>query len=430
MKNLLLILFAVAVTVSGYAQNKPTNIIFIMADDLGAECLQSYGGESYNTPNLDNLAKDGLLFTNAYTAPLCTPTRVQVLTGQYPFRNGWPGGIWVQPEEKQFLDPDVFNFARMLSNTSYATAISGKWQLGRFEYHPDHLSQLGFDEHCMWTWIYDDPIPDYVEKESGKPLARYWDPGIWQNGRLLKDVKGKYGPDIYTSFLLNFMEKKQSKPFLLYYPMALPHFPFERVPGEEKGKSRPENFKDMIEYMDMLVGKFVKKTEELGISDNTIIIFTGDNGTDREMTSVFKGRELQGEKGLLTDAGARIPFLVKWPGVVQPGTVSDALIDLSDMLPTFAEISGAEIPEDYPLDGKSIMPILQGNKKQIRDWVFCQVNDNWFYRTKNYRLHNDGSFYYLPEHYKPEKIDPGKSKGANKVYDQLLKQAKSDGLIQ
>lgn len=429
MKNFILLLFTITITASGFAQNKPPNIIFIMADDVGAECLQCYGGESYSTPNLDNLAKDGLLFTNAYTAPLCTPTRVQVLTGQYPFRNGWTGGIWEQPEDKQFLDPEVFNFARALKQAGYATAVSGKWQLGRFENHPDHLSQLGFDQHCMWTWMYDGPVPDDVEVETGNRLARFWNPGIWQNGRILKDVKGKYGPDIYSDFLLDFMEEHQSEPFLLYYSMSLPHFPFVRVPGVEEGKSRPENFKDMIEYMDMLVGKFVLKTEELGISDNTVIIFTGDNGTDREMTSVFKGRELQGEKGWLTDAGTRVPFLVKWPEVVQPGTVSDAMIDLSDMLPTFAEIAGAKIPDNHQLDGKSIVPILQGDKKQTRNWVFCQVNDNWFYRTKNYRLHSDGSFYYLPAHYAPQKIDPGKSKKSKKIYNQLQQQAKSENLI-
>ena len=429
MKSVLFITFLLFIYASAFSQNKPPNIIFIMADDVGAECLQCYGGESYRTPSLDNLANEGFLFTNAYTAPLCTPTRVQVLTGQYPFRNGWTGGIWEQPKNQQFLDPDIYTFARMLNQAGYATAVSGKWQLARFENHPNHLSQLGFDEHCMWTWKYDDPIPDDIESESGNRLARYWNPGIWQNGAILTNVKGKYGPDIYSDFLLNFMEKHQSEPFLLYYSMALSHFPFVRVPGEKEGKSRFQNFKDMIEYMDMLVGKFIKKTDELDISDNTIIIFTGDNGTDREMTSLFKGRELKGEKGLLTDAGTRVPFIVKWPGVAQQGTVCDALIDLTDMLPTFAEIAGIEIPDNYQLDGKSIVPLLRGNKKQTRDWIFCQVNNDWFYRTKNYRLHRNDSFYYLPDHYSPEKIYPGKSKKANKIYNQLRQQAKSEHLI-
>jgi len=413
-----------------FAQEKPPNIIFIMADDVGAECLRSYGGESYATPELDKLAESGMRFTQAYTAPLCTPTRVQVLTGQYPYRNGWSGGIWTFPKEKQFVNPSIFNFGRMLKEAGYATAIAGKWQLARFENHPDHLTKLGFDAHCLWTWTYESSVPDGVGFEGKNKPARFWHPGIWQNGEILPDVAGKYGPDIYTDFLLEFMEQHREGPFLLYYPMALSHFPFVRVPGKAEGKSKQENFKDMVEYMDALVGKFVQKTEELGIAENTVIIFTGDNGTDKEMSSVIDGQRLQGGKGSLTDAGTRVPLLVKWSGVVEAGSTSNALVDLTDMLPTFAEVAQANIPNSHTVDGKSIFPLLTGKKQTVRDWVFCQVDDRWFFRTENHRLHHDGSFYHLPEHYSPEKIDPKKDKAAKKVHRRLVKAAKTEGLLE
>ena len=320
-------------TVKAQNADKP-NIIFIMADDVGAECLQGYGGQSYQTPNLDKLADNGIRFTNAFTTPLCTPTRVQVMSGQYPFRNGWTGGIWNQPEDKQFLDPQLFNFARMLKNEGYATAVAGKWQLARFENQPDHPRDIGFDEYCLWTWRYTNDLPEYVNMEgAGKP-ARFWNPGIWRNGSIMKDVKGKYGPDIYTDFLLDFIDKHLTQPFFIYYPMALAHFPFVAVPGTEEGGTKQENFNHMIKYMDMLVGKFVKQLEDLGISDNTLVIFTGDNGTDRNMTSKVNGKVLQGGKGNLNDAGTRVPFILKWPAVAEEGKVVDDLVDLSDVLPT------------------------------------------------------------------------------------------------
>lgn len=411
------------------AQDKP-NIVLIMADDVGAEVLQTYGGESYSTPNLNKLAENGLQFNYAFTTPLCTPTRAQVMSGQYPFRNGWTGGIWEQPEDNQYMSPSIFNFAQMLKNTGYTTAVAGKWQLARFDNRPDHPENVGFDEHCLWTWQYDKSLPPGVAMEGPEKPARFWSPGIWQNGKIMQDVAGKYGPDIYTNFLLDFMERHQSQPFFVYFPMTLAHFPFVYTPGTTAGGSKQENFTKMVPYMDMLVGKIVQKLETLGLRENTLLVFTGDNGTDRNQSSRWKGKPVPGGKGNMTDAGTRVPLIVSWPGITPASQQVNHLVDLSDMLPTFAEAAGAEIPPNHFVDGQSILPLIKGDSGETRDWIFCQLGNQWFFRTKEYRLHQDGTFYQMKGFYEPEEITIIDEAATMKVKKELEKAAKIYGLKQ
>ncbi len=421
--------FSAQTSEASEGDKKPPNIILIMADDLGAECLESYGGESYNTPNLNELAEQGIQFTNAFATPLCTPSRVQLMTGQYPFRNGWTGGIWTFPKEEQSLDPQIFNFGRMLKERGYATAVAGKWQLTRFEDHPMHLQNMGFDQHCLWTWQYDGELPEYISLENpGKP-SRFWNPGIWKNGALMKEVKGKFGPDIYTDFLLDFIEQHQSEPFFVYYPMALPHWPYINVPGmEEDQLTEKEQFTAMVEYTDGLVGKFMQKLKALGISDNTLLVFTGDNGTDQSKTSRINGRKVKGGKHTLTDAGARVPFLVRWPNNATQADKIDALVDFSDILPTFAEVAGSGIPASHKVDGESFLPLITGKRQQIRKWVFCQQEQDWFLRTKEYRLYKDGTFEYMQSHYSPKEVDVQENKEAAQKWRYLQKVAEDLGV--
>lgn len=411
------------------------NIIFIMADDLGAECLGCYGGQDYDTPRLDGLARTGLQFDNAYCTPLCTPTRVEVMTGQYPCHNGWPAGIWTKPREKQFLDPDMFNFAHLLQNAGYATAVAGKWQLARFEDRPHHARNIGFDEHCLWTWLYS-KAPDSIRMEGRNKPSRFWGPGMWRNGSLMEDTKGKFGPDICADFLIDFIEKHRSDPFFVYYPMNLTHWPFVPVPGMEgdkdgtrKGKTAKRNFGAMVEYTDMIVGRIADKLDDLGIRENTLLIFTGDNGTAKDIRSKYKGSMLRGGKHDLTDAGARVPFIVDWPGQTPQGEVVDDLIDFSDMLPTFADASGASIPPDHKVDGRSILPQIRGRKGKPRDWVFCQRGGGWFLRSKNWRLRSNGQFVRMAGHYSPKEVDTEKNAEAARAKKRLQKVARSLGVM-
>jgi arylsulfatase A len=244
----------------------------------------------------------------------------------------------------------------------------------------------------------------------------------------MEDVAGKYGPDIYTDFLLDFMERHQSEPFFVYFPMTLAHFPFVHTPGTAEGGSKQENFAKMVPYMDMLVGRIVRKLEVLGLRENTLLVFTGDNGTDRNQASQWKGKEIKGGKGNMTDAGTRVPLIVSWPGTTPTNRQVNDLVDLSDMLPTFAEAAGVDIPPSHKIDGRSILARLKGEGAQKRDWIFCQLGDQWFFRNKDYRLHQDGTFYRMKDFYEPNRIEQDNAE-TEIIRRELEKAAKKFGLI-
>lgn len=381
---------------------KPPNIVLIMADDLGTECLGCYQGSSYKTPNIDALASQGVRFENCYCTPLCTPSRVQLMLGQYPFRSGWYKGIWLLPEEEQLLDPKQPNFAHVLKSRGYATAVAGKWQLGHFEDRPDHAEECGFDEHCLWRWAYGDVV-----------YSRYWSPGIWQNGKPLEDAEGKFAPDIYTQFMIDFIRRNASGPFFAYYSMTLPHEPFIMPPGAEEdqegtkegGMRAQKNFKAMVEYMDGLVGQIVRTVDGLGLREKTLILFTSDNGTPMQIHSNLKRRRIPGGKFMLNESGSRVPLIASWQGETPKESVCDALVDFTDVMPTFAELAGAELPRDVHLDGKSFLPLIRGRIGEIRKWVFCQKGSDWFIRDKRYRLRSNGKFHDMRYRYAPKPIE-------------------------
>ena len=236
-----------------YCQSSKPNIILIMADDLGYECLSCNGSQSYQTPHLDALAASGIRFEHCYSQPLCTPSRVQLMTGRYNFRNYKMFG---------FLDIEEITFANILKDAGYATCIAGKWQLSNGLEGP-HLA--GFDEYCLWQ-IY--------RKIAGKMVvgSRYADPTIHVNGQLLTMTDGKYGPDIFCDYIMNFMERKKSGPFLVYYPMVLTHDPFSPPPDHphwavDKFANDTTYFAGMVSYMDKIVGRLVKKLDELKLRD-------------------------------------------------------------------------------------------------------------------------------------------------------------------
>lgn len=388
------------------SERRVPNLVVIMADDLGPECLGCYGGTSYRTPNLDRLARTGVRFENAYGTPLCTPSRVQLMTGRYPFRTGWDNLIEREPVYgKDYLDPKrETTFAHVLQSAGYRTAVAGKWQLARFDEHPEHPSACGFDEYRLWTWKYDGDKP-----------SRYWSPGIWQDGALLEGTEGRFGPDLYTDFLLSFFRRNRARPILAYYPMALTHGPFVAPPGTggagSRARSRPEvqqNFGTMVTYMDHLVGRIVGALDELGLRENTLILFTGDNGSPRQIRSRLGRRTIPGEKAHLTEAGARVPLIANWKGTTPEGRVSDALVDFSDLLPTCAEMAGTPPPVGTVLDGRSLLPLLQGRAGRERDWIYCQLQGDWFIRSKRWRLRKNGELADMTDRYAPRVVaEPG-----------------------
>lgn len=358
------------------------NIVFIMADDFGYECVGANGGTSYQTPVLDQMAKEGMRFEHCYSQPICTPSRVKLMTGISNVRNYVKFG---------FLEPKQTTFAQVLKKEGYATCIVGKWQLQGGLKGPNHF---GFDEYCLWQ----------VDRRP----SRYPNPGLEMNGKQVDFTKGEYAPDIVSDFACDFISKNKDKPFLLYYPMILTHCPFEPTPdskdwdpkskGSPTYKGKVQYFGDMVSYMDKIIGKLLKKLDDEGLRENTLVVFVGDNGTDTPVVSDLNGRKVAGAKGKMHDGGNRVPCIASWPGTVPAGKVSKEILDFSDFLPTFCEMSGTPIPSK--VDGRSLLKTLKGSGEKHRQWIYMWYSRNGgnkqareFARNQRYKLYGDGKYY-------------------------------------
>lgn len=393
--------------------SSPPNIVLIMADDIGYECFGSYGGVSYRTPRLDQLAAGGLRFTQCHSQPLCTPSRVQIMTGQYNVRNYSRFG---------HLDPAQRTFAHDLREQGYATAIAGKWQLGGDRHA---ISALGFDEHCLW----------WMERKSW----RYGNVGeLIRNREVLPGGRGDYGPDVVNAFVLDFIERHRAGPFFVYYPMMLPHAPFVPTPlsagGAGPREESPRYFADMVAYMDLLVGRVIDKLEALGLRDKTLVIFLSDNGTHSDCRSeLMDGTVIQGGKGRTMDAGTRVPMIVSWPGTAPAGLVSEGLVDFSDIVPTLQAAAGHMPAADRVCDGVSLLPVFKGERATTRQWSYCwyakegQESDvTVFARDARFKLYGDGRFYDVPRDPLEERPLPAASLGPEGVSARARLQAVID----
>ncbi len=379
------------------------NIVLIMADDLGYETIGANGGTSYKTPVLDRLAATGARFEHCYAQPLCTPSRVKIMTGRHNVRNYVKFG---------YLDTKETTFGHILKEAGYATCIAGKWQLNENRNtNPEMLNRpkhFGFDEWCLWQLT----TSGRITVKGKRVDARYVHPVLSINGKLHDVMKDKYGPKVCTDHILDFMERNREKPFFVYYPMILTHCPFTITPNspewqdsEKRKASRSykgdaKYFSDMVSYMDTLVGMIVDKLDELGLRENTLVMFIGDNGTDKPVVSKMDGRTVAGGKGKTTDAGTRVPFIANQPGTVKEGVVCTDPVDFSDFLPTICAATGTAPPADRPIDGESFLPLLKGEPCDRRDWIYCWYSRSGkrkqamiFARTRRYKLYASGKFY-------------------------------------
>ena len=377
---------------TGQANDQP-NIILIMADDMGYEALSSNGSESCKSPNLDKLATNGVRFTNCFSNPICTPSRVKLMTGQYNVRNyvkfGW-------------LDREQTTFAHQLKAAGYATAIAGKWQLGRDKDSPQHF---GFEQSCLWQHTRSGRSNEY-----GKNIdRRFVNPQLEFNGVEKDFTNGEYGPQVCTDFICDFIDKNKKKPFLVYYPMILTHCPFDPTPDSTdwdpkrlgsttyKGdRNDPQrHFRDMVAYADKAVGQIVSQLGKSGVRDNTLIIFTGDNGTDTPIVTPWNGKKVLGGKGTMSDTGTRVPLIVNWPaGIRKAGRVVDDLVEFTDVFPTICEVTTAKLPKNHPGDGASIVPVLRNQAgARKKDWVYIWYRKQVMVRNKQYSFvaKQDGS---------------------------------------
>jgi arylsulfatase A len=388
--------FLLIISCKSETPKESPNIILIMADDMGYESLSTYGSTSYTTPILDELASNGIKFDNCVSQPLCTPSRVKIMTGLFNYRNYDYFG---------HLNTNQFTFGNLLKEAGYATCIAGKWQLNGLAYKneiPDwddntKPNKLGFDEYCLWQLT-----------KTGKEGGRYADPLIEENGKLLARNDEDYGPDIFSNYILDFIDRKKEVPFFIYYPMVLVHDPFVPTPDSKewadetlRKKKDTSYYKDMVTYTDKIVGRIIHKLEELDIVDNTIIIFTGDNGTHPTIYSHTKEGVIRGGKGNTIDAGTHVPLIISWPKKIKKGFVHKGLIEFSDFFTTFADM----VEKDVESDGKSFYPLLNGEKYETRRTAFVHYDPKWnkrvsqyrnqFIRTIDYKLYQDGKFYNL-----------------------------------
>lgn len=404
------------------ASRPRANVILILADDLGYETIGANGGTSYKTPVLDRLAATGVRFTQCYVQPLCTPTRIQLMTGQYNVRNYVDFGS---------MNPRLKTFANFFKEAGYATCIVGKWQLGRAV---DLPRTFGFDEACLW-------------QHTRRP-GRYKNPGLEINGKEVDYSRGEYGPDIVNDYALDFITRHKEKPFLLYYPMMLTHSPYDPTPdspdyneraGKAKGKGKGKaaggidpHFADMVAYMDKLLGKLVARLDQLGVRDNTLLLFVGDNGTGKGTRSMMGSRLVIGGKGEPNASGMHVPLMASWPGKTASGKVCTDLVDSSDFLPTICEAAGVSIPSTWTVDGKSFYPQLRGEKGSPRAWYYSWYAPRGkmvaeFAATARYKLYRTGKFYDLeqdPEETRPLPVKDlqGDAAGAARLLQSVLDQ--------
>jgi len=367
------------------------NIILIMADDVGFEAFSAYGGTSYQTPHLDRLAATGMRFDRAFSQPLCTPSRVQIMTGQYNFRNYEQFGI---------LNPEERTFAHMLRDAGYTTGVVGKWQLQE-ESDRQMPHEMGFDEYFLW------------KLGQGDYWHRYKHPVLVGHDTPRDTLWGKYGPDQFASFAEGFIERHKEDPFFLYYPMVLPHRPFQPTPDQPifedyamettqdtmQSLRDPSYFGDMVTYMDGIVGRIADKLEAEGIRENTLLLFTSDNGTHWRVVSQFGTQTIQGDKGHTTRAGMHVPLIAHWPGTIRPGTSRD-LINFTDFVPTLADAADAPPKQRPETDGLSFYPTLLGQDGRTREWLFVDYRDGKgtfdprrLVQDETYKLYENGEFY-------------------------------------
>jgi len=355
MKNLLFLLLFLSIGhISTAQKTKKPNIIFILADDLGIGNISCYGSDQFKTPNIDKLASTGMRFTQ----PFRTGTTNQDRVGK------------LEPA-KEICLPSV------LKTAGYTSLMVGKWS--QFPLQP---SDFGFDEYMRF-------------QASGK----YWNTqpsnkSYTKNGKVVPLLDGEYLPDLMHNQVVDFISKNKKNPFFAYYSMS--HIHGEILPTPDSKPDSKDLYTDNINYMDKLVGKLVKALDSLKMRENTLIVFMGDNGTafmgdngtaaEGATRATVNGKKLSGKKGDMLECGSLVPWIVNWKSSIKAGKVINDLVDATDWIPTFAALTGAKLPENVILDGKSFAPQLKGEKGTPREWIFMELGNQWYVREDKWKL--------------------------------------------
>lgn len=363
------------------------NVVYIMCDDLGYGDVGPYGQKRIKTPNVDKLAAEGMRFTQHYSgSPVCGPSRSCFLTGQHtghtPIRaNPRHARNWDRATGDPPLPADVATFPKLFKDAGYATAVIGKWGLGRPGTSGGPENQ-GFDHFFGYA--------DHT------PAHNYYPKDLWRNGERV-DLKDKqYSHDLFANDALQFVRKQAGKPFLLYLAFTIPHgrlqVPSVEPYANETWPDVEKRFAAMITRMDGDVGRLMTLLKELKIEDNTIVVFTSDNGPHEEPRHSLEffdsNGPLRGAKREVYEGGIRVPFIVRWPGKIAGGATSDFACANWDFFPTAAELLGAPMPKG--IDGVSILPTLMGNTEQQKPhaslyWEFNELGGQQAMRMREWK---------------------------------------------
>lgn len=366
----------------GAPKPKPVNIVLIFMDDMGYGDLGCYGATGYTTPNLDNMASQGVRFTNFVSAQaVCSASRAGIMTGCYPNRVGISGAL--MPDSKIGLNPEEETIAEVLKKQNYKSAAIGKWHLGHLkEFLP---LQQGFDEYLglpysndMWP-VYYDGIP--MNSSVNNRKSNYPQLPLIEGNEKIKELKTLDDQSelttIYTERAVRFITENKKNPFFLYMAHSMCHVPLA-VSGKFKGKSQQGLFGDVIMEIDWSVGEILKTLEKNGLTKNTLVVFTSDNGPWLNFGNhAGSAGGLREGKGNSFEGGQREPCIIKWPGHIAEGTICNKLASTIDLLPTFAEITHSDLPKKK-IDGVSILPLLLGDVNANPRETFL-----YYYRKNN-----------------------------------------------
>ena len=335
------------------AAEQPPNLIFILIDDQGYYDLGCYGATELATPHIDQLAAEGVRFTDYYAAaPICSPSRVGILTGCYPRRVGL--ATWVQRADSKIgIHPNELTLAELLRDAGYATACIGKWHLGA---QPPFLPRAqGFDQYFGLLHNLDPVETVYFEEEGGVPLMR--------NGEIVKRPADPAElTAAYTDEAISFMRANKKKPFFLYMPHTMAHIPLGVTP-DFAGSSNFGLYGDVLQSLDYHVGRLMEELTNLGIADNTVVVYASDNGRGPGRNP---SQPIQGGKLSTWEGGIRVPCIAWGPGVgVKAGQSTDTVTRAMDWYPTFATLAGIKVPDGRVLDGRDLQPLLAGQTTHV-----------------------------------------------------------------
>ena len=379
-------------------EERPPNIILIMADDVSPDKFGVYEQpEAVKAPNIDALGRQGVTFKTAYATAMCGPSRVQIMTGRYATHTGvYQNGIWTGTSRSDVYSKH-YNFVQAVKKAGYKTAITGKWHAGE-QLPTDPV--IGFDEYSLWTGDHEAERLGATEKFTGayedhKTPSRYWQPSFTQNGSRLKTKKTDFGVDIETDFVIDFITRHKHQPFLMYWPTVAPHgarkgmptTPFRGAVGEMGKANREETaarFDALIEYLDYSVGRVMETLKTQGLADNTVIIFTSDNGT--AVTAKTRGIE----------RGVQVVSVISGAGIKSRG-LTDELMDFTNIAPTIAELANGDNSQSSKFDGDSLVGFLTAKTEHTRPWIFGYISGSQIFRTKDYMLEALNPMMGVPE---------------------------------